>query len=220
MVVIERLFIDAGGHALEAIHSTPSEAPRGVFVLCHPYPRYGGDMFHKVVVKAAEVLLKSRFSVVRFNLRGTGRSTGPPLDNAGAREDLDAVLRWAQEKEPDRPLWLGGYSYGAYVALSALMPRREGSFHDRYPVKGVMAVAFPAGLPAYKLDVFPDVAVHFIHGLEDALIPPAVLKGYLSARGPRFEVQWVPGANHFFDGKLTALQEAFHDGLGALGALD
>ncbi|MBU0754987.1 MAG: alpha/beta hydrolase, partial [Planctomycetes bacterium] len=183
------------------------------FVLCHPYPPYGGNMYHKVVVKAAELMLEEGFAVIRFNMRGTGKSTGETRDSTDARADLKSVLQWWKIRCPETPLWLGGFSYGAYICLSSLVPRVPGSFPSRFPVQGVLAIAYPASIPEYRLNMLPEVKMAYIHGTEDELIPPSALKRYLQSQLSEHAVQWVEGANHFFDGRLKELQEAVKQGL-------
>jgi alpha/beta superfamily hydrolase len=213
VVVIERLFIEGENHRLEAIFSQPTESPRGVFVLSHPYPPYGGNMYHKVVVKTAELLLDKGFMVLRFNMRGTGKSSGEMPDGPAAREDLQSVLSWTEERCPHLPLRLGGFSFGAYVSLSALVPRVPGAFPGRFPVQGVIAIAYPASIAEYRLKNLPEVKLAFIHGMEDELIPASSLKHYLDSQHTEYDLQWVPGANHFFDGSLEELQASVEQGL-------
>jgi alpha/beta superfamily hydrolase len=219
VVVIERLFIEEESHRLEAIFCEPGEKALGAFVLCHPYPPYGGNMYHKVVVKTAELLMDAGFAVLRFNMRGTGKSTGESGDSGDARSDLKGVLQWLKQRCPGTPLWLGGFSYGAYICLSALVPRVPGSFPGLFPVEGVLAIAYPASIAEYRLNVLPEVKMAYIHGMEDELIPASALKQYIHSQLAGLEVQWVPGANHFFDGKLKELQEAVNRGLIDLGCI-
>jgi len=177
-------------------------------------------MYHKVLVKLADLLLDERFAVVRFNTRGTGKSTGPEMDDGrGAREDLETVFQWVVSALPDTELWAAGYSFGAYVALSSLVPGVQGGFPGRFPVKGVVAVAYPAGMPSYILKELPETKTVFIHGTEDSLIPSSTLKSYLKKHPTGYAIQWVAGANHFFDGKLDDLKVAARSGLKAMGCI-
>lgn len=212
MAVIERSFIPSGRHRLEAIFTRPDPdrcvKVRGAFVLCHPYPPLGGDMFQKVVIKTSEALEARGFATLRFNFRGVGRSTGVEADPIAAREDLEAAAAWVQARSPELPLWLGGYSYGAFIALSSQVPRLAGAFAGRRPVRGVLALAFPAGMDPFRLDFLPDLPVALVHGTDDLLASAHALRRYLSTQRPDVKVQWVEGANHFFDGRLDRLKEA------------
>ena len=219
MAVIERIFVPCGSHRLEALYSRPAAGPegrrRGIFVLCHPYPPFGGDMYHKVVVKTAEALGEEGFDVLRFNFRGVGRSTGGggmEVNPIGSREDLERAAAWARERLPDLPLWVGGYSYGAFIALSSQVPRLAGAFRGRGAVRGVLAVAYPAGMEAFRLDHLPDLPLALVHGTDDLLASAHGLRRYLETQRTGLAVHWVEGANHFFDGKLDRLKEAVRAG--------
>jgi alpha/beta superfamily hydrolase len=214
-VSIERFFVEEDSLRLEAIFSRPVRPPRGAFVICQPNPLYGGDMYNKVVVKMAEAFLEEDFAALRFNFSGTGRSVGGSPDPLGARHDLAAALGWLEGSHPDLPLRLSGYSYGAFIALSSLLAGVPGAFPDRHAIEGVVAAAYPAGQPEYRLDALPELPVGFVHGLEDELIPASALKKILRIRQRGVEVQWVEGANHFFDGKLPEFQAAVKALIGA-----
>lgn len=57
-------------------------------------------------------------TVVLVNYRGFGQSTGTPSER-GLVDDAKAIIRWAQERCPDRPLVLFGMSLGSGVAALA-----------------------------------------------------------------------------------------------------
>jgi alpha/beta superfamily hydrolase len=217
MVVIERLFIETETHRLEALLGRHVEGCRGVWALCHPYPPYGGDMYHKVVVKLAELLTAEGFAALRFNLRGVGRSTGLLSESREACQDLESVLSWLAEKHPKWPRWVAGYSYGAFVALSTLAVRGPDPSVRGAAVEGALAVAYPAGKPEYRLKTLPEIKTCFVHGVEDELIPASTVQGYLASQQPTPKLHLVEGANHFFDGKLGAFQEACRVCLASLG---
>lgn len=207
MVIIEKLYIDVEAHRLEAVLSRPAGPLRGAFVFCHPYPRYGGDMYNKVVVKAAQVLLEARYAVLRFNMRGTGKSEGSTPDHQGAREDLAGVMAWLSEREEGKggPIKLAGYSYGAYIALSA--PVTSG---------GILAIAYPASMPEFHLSRLPAAKLRFVHGTRDELVPAAQAETFFQTLRMERSVLWVEGANHTFDRRLDALQQACREALQAI----
>ena len=57
-------------------------------------------------------------TVVLVNYRGFGQSTGTPSER-GLVDDAKAIVRWARERCPDRPLVLFGMSLGSGVAALA-----------------------------------------------------------------------------------------------------
>ena len=62
--------------AIECAIDEPAGAPRGVVVLCHPHPQFGGTMDNKVVQTLARAFLQLGYRAVRFNFRGVGGSAG------------------------------------------------------------------------------------------------------------------------------------------------
>ena len=112
---------------LKAMRDTPEGEPRGVAVLAHPHPLFGGTMENKVVQTLARGAVLAGYTSVRFNFRGVAGSAGTHDDGRGEIDDLLAVL---EAVAPAGPLMLGGFSFGAYVfarnqiryALSMPMP--------------------------------------------------------------------------------------------------
>ena len=66
------------------------------------------------------------FSVMSFNYRGVGYSSGSFSEEKGEISDTAACLDWVIQKvDSDSFCWIFGYSFGAYVALQVLMRRPE-----------------------------------------------------------------------------------------------
>ncbi|MBU0754984.1 MAG: alpha/beta fold hydrolase [Planctomycetes bacterium] len=211
MAAAERIFIRSGDHRLESLLSTPADPKRGVFVLCHPYPFYGGDMFNKIVVKLTDLLLDQDFFVLRYNMAGTGKSTGSMQEPPDARRDLEEVCTWIADRHDLKSLWLAGYSYGAFLALSSQIKGWPGAFVPKVPLRGILSIAYPCTVPGFRLDRLPDIPLAFIHGLDDELIPAYAAAAYLRGWKMVKKVVWVKGANHSFNGKLPDLQKACRD---------
>mgnify|MGYP002701192504 FL=1 len=87
------------------------DQPSNIAVLCHPHPRYGGNMHDGVLHVAASALLHHNLGVARFNFRGVGASQGISGKTTDAEKsaqhyappevgDLLAGIRWlASEHE-------------------------------------------------------------------------------------------------------------------------
>ncbi|KNE71242.1 hypothetical protein AMAG_15896 [Allomyces macrogynus ATCC 38327] len=116
---------------------TSSSVPQdwGV-IISHPYGRLGGDLHNNVVRElAAAIANHIGIPVLRYNMRGVGKSSGWTSWSAHAEaDDLVALMQWwsAQAGEfvdPDtgarvarsRPtkFILVGYSYGSLISLPA-----------------------------------------------------------------------------------------------------
>lgn len=56
---------------------------------------------------------------LRFNFWDVGKSSGVFDRGVGEVDDLQAAVDWLRVRYPATPLWLAGFSFGAFVALSA-----------------------------------------------------------------------------------------------------
>ncbi len=97
----------------------PGTAGPGV-VITHPHPLFGGSMNNNVVWTAERAFHRRGFATLCFNFRGVGRSTGTYGEGEAEAEDVAAALDFLRERTPG-PLYLVGYSFGAFVAGRALL---------------------------------------------------------------------------------------------------
>src|SRR5579871_5712124 len=104
---------------LEGILDHPAGAPRALAVICHPNPVQGGTMQNKVAYILARACNDMGALSLRFNFRGVGKSAGSFDRGEGETLDALAALDWIAVREKGLPLWLAGFSFGAYVALRA-----------------------------------------------------------------------------------------------------
>lgn len=192
------LYIPGPAGRLEALLEEPDGPSSGVAVLCHPHPLYGGTLQNKVVHTLARTCNELGLAALRFNFRGVGASEGAYADAIGETEDLHAVLGWVRERWPEQALWLGGFSFGAYVALRAA---------GRWPLRQLITVA-----PAVNLfSTTPLAPVRtdwlLVQGDADEVVPHADVLRWVSGleHPPRLLV--LPGAGHFFHARLNELRE-------------
>src|SRR3954468_24549832 len=116
--VVQRIAGPAG--AIECAIDSPDGAPRGIAVVCHPHPQFGGTMDNKVVQTLARAFVQLGWRSVRFNFRGIGGSGGTWGDGRGEGDAALAVLTTfrGRSAEPPEPFLLAGFSFGAYVAAA------------------------------------------------------------------------------------------------------
>ena len=90
-------------------------------VLCHPHPRYGGNMYNAVVSAMAESLRAAGIAVLRFNFRGVGASEGSFSQGAAEVDDTLAAVDFMALNDRIEATRVGvaGYSFGAWIALEA-----------------------------------------------------------------------------------------------------
>ncbi len=196
----QKISIRGPAGELEAILEFPGDAGiNGVAVVCHPHPQHGGTMHNKVAHTLARSFVRSNFAVLRFNFRGTEGSEGVYDNGVGELDDALAALAWIRQQKVEGPLWLAGFSFGAAIAVRAAVAR---------DVDGLISVAPAIYRFAGNLDAQPDCPWLIIQGDEDELVEIDETVEWLDSLDPGPELLVVPGAEHFFHGRLHELREA------------
>ena len=192
-------------------HRAPSdEAP--IALVMHPHPRFGGTMNNKVVYQIYHSFVGRGFTVLRFNFRGVGRSQGTFDNGQGELADSAAVLDWMQGIHPSASnCWVTGFSFGAWISMQLLMRRPEiHSFISVAPPANIYDFSFLAPCPSSGL---------ILQGTADEVVPEEevskLANRLISQRGPGIEYRTVPGAGHFFEGKLENLSKVIDSYIGS-----
>ena len=76
--------------SLLEIPTKPAKPP--CVILCHPHPRYGGNMFDTLINHISTYLLDSGIATLRFNQRGVGMSSGETGDGPEELKDTQSVV--------------------------------------------------------------------------------------------------------------------------------
>jgi hypothetical protein len=199
MTPAERLSLPGAAGAIECAVLRHAAA-RATAVVAHPHPLFGGTMDNKVVTTLARAFHAAGAEVWRFNFRGVGKSEGTHDEGRGETDDLIAVAQHALAEGASRPLWLAGFSFGGAVALAA---------SERLEVAEMVLVAPAfsrlAHWPHAATGGRPPAATLLIHGAQDDTVPLAESLAWAAARGQAVSV--VPGADHFFHGRLHLVRE-------------
>lgn len=197
----ERLTLAGGAGVIEALRDAPQlaegQSPKGVAIIAHPHPLFGGTMDNKVVQTLARAFVQCGYTAVRFNFRGVGASAGEHDAGIGEAQDMLAVV---QQVAPEGPIALAGFSFGAFVtshALAQLWP--EGRVQKTVLV-GTAASRFNvAPIPA---DAHEQTLV--IHGEADDTVELSAVMDW--ARPQILPVTVIPQVGHFFHGQLPLLK--------------
>ena len=191
------LMLRADAGAVEAIVTeVEGGAPAGIAVVCHPNPLQDGTMHNKVVTMVARAFARRDIPALRFNYRGVGKSEGVHDDGIGETDDCVAMVQAMRERHGELPVWLAGFSFGAFVALRA---------SRRVDCAGLVLIA-PAVNLRFDFDApMPDCPVLVIQGDADRVVDPDAVKGWVASREPQPRLEVMPGVGHFFHGKLTKL---------------
>jgi len=198
--VSEKLFIDGPVGRLEAIHDTPRGEPvSGFAVVCHPHPQHGGTMHNKVAHTLARAFLRAGLQVLRFNFRGTEASEGEYGEGVGELDDALAAVEWMRTRQASGPLWLAGFSFGAAIAVRAAAATE---------VDGLVSVAPAVYRFASGMTTQPRCPWLIVQGDEDELVAVDETIEWVNGLEPGPELLVMPGAEHFFHGRLVELREA------------
>ena len=179
---------------IECAIDAPVADVRGVAVVCHPHPQHGGTMDNKVAQTLARAFVQLGHRAVRFNFRGVGASQGRWDDGRGEVDDALAVI--AAHRDTALPLWLAGFSFGAYVASQAAARLPDDAKPQRLVLVG------PSSQKQQMASVPADTVV--IHGEVDEVVPLAATLDW--ARPQSLPVIVFPGVGHFFHGQLALLK--------------
>ena len=179
---------------IECALDAPAAAGRGVAVICHPHPQFGGTMDNKVVQTLARAFLQLGWRTVRFNFRGVGGSAGAWAEGPGEIDDALAVV--ADQRAAGEPLLLAGFSFGGFVAAEVQHRLAD----DAKPAHLVLVG------PSTQRQAVPAVPADSIvvHGEADDVVPLAATLDW--ARPQSLPVVVLPGVGHFFHGQLALLR--------------
>lgn len=182
--------------SLEGRLDSGARADGCAVLLCHPHPQYGGSMDDDVLGTVADALASRAAALLRFNFRGVGASTGEHDAGRGEVDDVEAAARYLHELDATRPLWLVGYSFGSWMAWSALRslaPER------------VILIAPPVGPLDYVARPSLSARVDAIAGDADAFVDSEVLRTWARMAAPRIVLHEIEDADHFFAGRYREL---------------
>jgi alpha/beta superfamily hydrolase len=183
-----REFITGPAGRIECAVDSPEGEARGVALIAHPHPLFGGTLDNKVVQTLARAFVDLGYEAWRPNFRGVGATEGVHDEGRGELEDLEAIVNTLNVGK----LVLAGFSFGAsVVARLAEQAKPEWLVLVGIGVTRLAAPAVPAGTLV-------------IHGENDDTVPLATVLDW--ARPQELPVVLVPGADHFFHRKLHVLR--------------
>lgn len=192
---------------IEALLDMPAQV-RGIALLCHPHPLFGGSNTNKVVHTLARSLRDRGYVSIRPNFRGVGKSEGEHDQGIAETLDMLAVLSWAQSRWGVLPILLGGFSFGGFVQVQVARHLAQ----TMTPAQRIVLVGLACGEAAdgsrhYETLPLPpqEELALVVHGESDQVV---ALQNVLDWARPQSQpVVVVGGADHFFHGKLTVLRD-------------
>ena len=195
------IFTGAAGR-LEGKYQSSGDPKGPVALILHPHPQHGGTMNNKVVYSLYRTFFDQGFTVLRFNFRGVGRSQGSYDNGEGELSDAASALDWLQSTHTQsQEFWVGGFSFGGWIAMQLLMRRPE--------LGGFVAVSPPADRYDFNFLAPCPVSGQIIQGTEDTVVTPAAVDRLATKlnlqRGIAVDFNVIEGADHFFTQHLGEL---------------
>src|SRR3569623_2369730 len=96
--------------ALDLPNPAQFAAPRGIALVAHPHPLYGGTMDNKVAQTLARAFVALGYATARMNFRGVGKSEGVHDEARGETDDMALLLANMQQRYPGVPVALSDFS--------------------------------------------------------------------------------------------------------------
>lgn len=188
-----KFYLDGHAGKMQCLLDLPDGEPRGIALVAHPHPLYGGTMENKVAQTLTRTFVTLGYAAARFNFRGVGESEGVYDDGRGEVDDMAIMYAHMRERYPGLPVTLTGFSFGTFVqAQFALRLAAEGRPAERLVLVGTAAGKWP--MPEVPQDTI------LIHGEQDDTI--TLQQVFDWARPLDIPVTVIPGADHFFHRKL------------------
>lgn len=211
----EHVFLDGPDGRIEvfaeppqAAGSAPYAEAQGIALIAHPHPLFGGTADNKVVTSLAKAFRELGCATLRPSFRGVGGSEGEHDHGVAETEDLLAVHAYARGRFGNElPVYLAGFSFGAYVVTRLALRLAEINDPAKRLVLVGTASGFIEGLRHYETAAVPADTI-VIHGAKDETVPlPHVLAW---AEPMDLPVTVIAGADHFFHRRLHLLRDIIH----------
>jgi len=193
----QRFSLTGAAGTLECALDLPDGVPRGIALVAHPHPLFGGTMDNKIAQTLARAFVALGYATARMNFRGVGKSEGVHDAGRGETDDMALLLAHMQQQYPGLPVALGGFSFGTFVQAQL----QQRLIEQGAPAERLVLVGTAAGKWA-----IPEVPANtiLIHGELDDTIPLSAVFDW--ARPQDLPVIVVPGADHFFHRKLQHIK--------------
>jgi alpha/beta superfamily hydrolase len=165
----------------------------------------GGTMNAPLLLALRDRLVSEGWAVLRFNFRGIGSSEGSSSDGIAEVADAEGAVAVARERWPSLPVAIGGWSFGAAVAIR-VATRDEGLAACVTVAPAIVPrPGITAGVPAAD-ETQVRCPVLVVCGANDKQVSPADCRAWAESVEGADYVE-VPGANHFFWGKYDQLAD-------------
>lgn len=203
------VFLNNTTEKIEGEYYQSKDPDSPIALVLHHHPQYGGNMDHKVVHNTYTSFFNNNFSVLKINFRGVGKSTGTFDKGMGELIDAAVAIDWLQEhNSSNAPIWIAGFSFGAWVAMQLTMRRPE--------IVGFVAISPPA--TAYDFSFLSPCPVPglVIQGSHDTVseeddITCLITRLTSAVRSKYMQYYVVDDTNHFLRNKEEEVTQIVDD---------
>ena len=194
----EQVMLAGAAGSIESLIERPADAARGIALVAHPHPLFGGSLENKVAQTLARAFVELGFIAVRPNFRGVGASEGVHDQGIGEATDLVGVAHAMRQRFGDLSLVLAGYSFGGFVQTLVAAQTNPARL-----VLVAPAVGRITGGRDYDTGRVPEDTV-VIHGDADETVPLSTVFAW--ANPQELPIVVIPGCDHFFHRKLHVIR--------------
>ena len=204
----KEIFIPGPSGRIQAKYFKNKKPGAPVALVLHPHPQYGGTMNNRIVYETYNCFYKNKFSVIRINFRGVGKSDGTFDNGQGELSDAAASLDWIEKENAGyNQCWVSGFSFGSLICMQLIMRRPEvNKFIAISPQPNVYDFTFLAPCPISGL---------IIYGKNDELVQiDSILnlkKRLNIQKNISVKFDSISNANHFYKGKEKELANSINE---------
>ncbi len=173
-----------------------------IAIVLHPHPLHGGTMNNRIVYTIFNAFSERGFSVLRFNFRGVGKSQGRFDSGIGELSDAAYAFDWMQQiNQSSTACWIGGYSFGALIAMQLMMRRPE--------IEGFISVSPPANTEDFSFLAPCPSSGLIVQGDKDQQVTLDSVSKLATKldnqKNISVDLNVITGADHFYQEKLDDL---------------
>jgi len=204
----KEIFIPGPSGRIHAKYFKNKKPGAPVALVLHPHPQYGGTMNNRIVYETYNCFYKNKFSVIRINFRGVGKSDGTFDNGQGELSDAAASLDWIEKENPGyNQCWVAGFSFGSLICMQLIMRRPEVSkFIAISPQPNLYDFTFLAPCPISGL---------ITYGNNDELVQVDSLlnlkKKLSMQKNINIRFNSISNANHFYKDKEKELANTIQE---------
>jgi len=107
------------------------------------------------------------------------------------------VVEWVRRARPDDDLWMGGFSFGAWISLRAAQD---------LPVRTLISIAPPVERYGFGELLPPNCPWLVVQGDEDDVVSPKAVYAWVEQLDRKPELVVMEGTGHFFHRRLMDLR--------------